>query len=59
MESCTATAGFLASSGPEEMLLHLDKVTSSLADACPAPSRDPLPIARAVTAAPRASLCLS
>lgn len=45
MKSCTATAGFLASSGAEEMLLHLDRATSSLADACFAPSPDPLPIA--------------
>lgn len=59
MKSCTATAGFLASSGAEEMLVHLDRATSSMADACFAPSPDPLPIARAVTAASSVNLCLS
>lgn len=59
IESSTAAAGFLACSGAEDMLLHLDRATFSMQMPCPAPGPDPLPIARAVTAAPSASLCSS
>lgn len=43
MESCTATAGFHASSSAGEMLLQLDRAAFSLADACSAFSPDLLP----------------
>lgn len=39
LESCTATAGSLASCGAEEMLLHLGTAPPALADACPLPER--------------------
>lgn len=55
----SAAAGFLACSGAEDMLLHLDRATFSVQMPCPAPGPDPLPIARGVTAAPSASLCSS